>query len=54
MSLVSTGISTLDNQMIMVPNNKIWGDVIKNVTAQDNHFQYNSMGNNYYHLPSDG
>ncbi|KPJ76379.1 MAG: hypothetical protein AMJ54_12000 [Deltaproteobacteria bacterium SG8_13] len=35
MSLVSTTISTLDNQMIVVPNNKIWGDVIKNVTAQD-------------------
>jgi small conductance mechanosensitive channel len=35
MSLVSTSISTLDNQMIVVPNNKIWGDVIKNVTAQD-------------------
>ena len=35
MSLVSTNITTLDNQMIMVPNNKIWGDVIKNVTAQD-------------------
>ena len=35
MSLVSTNITTLDNQMIVVPNNKIWGDVIKNVTAQD-------------------
>ena len=35
MSLVSTNIKTLDNQMIVVPNNKIWGDVIKNVTAQD-------------------
>ena len=35
MSLVSTSISTLDNQMIVVPNNKIWGDVIKNVTAQN-------------------
>jgi small conductance mechanosensitive channel len=35
MSLVTTTISTLDNQMIVVPNNKIWGDVIKNVTAQD-------------------
>jgi len=35
MSLVSTGILTLDNQMIVIPNNKIWGDVIKNITAQD-------------------
>ncbi|MBW1945052.1 MAG: mechanosensitive ion channel, partial [Deltaproteobacteria bacterium] len=35
MNLVSTSISTLDNQMIVVPNTKIWGDVIKNVTAQD-------------------
>jgi small conductance mechanosensitive channel len=35
MSLVSTTIATFDNQMIVVPNNKIWGDVIKNVTAQD-------------------
>jgi small conductance mechanosensitive channel len=25
---------TFDNQTIVVPNNKIWGDVIKNVTAQ--------------------
>jgi small conductance mechanosensitive channel len=35
MNLVSTSISTLDNQMILIPNNKIWGDVIKNITAQD-------------------
>ncbi len=35
MNLVSTSILTLDNQMIVIPNNKIWGDVIKNVTAQD-------------------
>ena len=35
MTLVSTSILTLDNEMIVVPNNKIWGDVIKNVTAQD-------------------
>jgi small conductance mechanosensitive channel len=34
MSLVNTTILTLDNQTIVVPNNKIWGDVIKNVTAQ--------------------
>jgi small conductance mechanosensitive channel len=34
MSLVSTTILTFDNQTIVVPNNKIWGDVIKNVTVQ--------------------
>jgi len=34
MSLVSTTILTLDNQTLIVPNGKIWGDVIKNVTDQ--------------------
>ena len=34
MSLVNTTILTLDNQTIVVPNNKIWGDVVRNVTAQ--------------------
>ena len=34
MSLVSTTIATFDNQILVVPNSKIWGDVIKNVTAQ--------------------
>ncbi len=34
MSLVSTTITTIDNQTLVVPNSKIWGDVIKNVTAQ--------------------
>jgi small conductance mechanosensitive channel len=34
MNLVSTTITTLDNQTLVVPNSKIWGDVIKNVTAQ--------------------
>jgi small conductance mechanosensitive channel len=34
MSLVSTTILTLDHQTLVIPNNKIWGDVIKNVTAQ--------------------
>ena len=34
MSLVNTTILTLDNQTLIVPNNKIWGDIIKNVTAQ--------------------
>jgi small conductance mechanosensitive channel len=34
MSLVNTTILTVDNQTIVVPNNKIWGDVVRNVTAQ--------------------
>jgi small conductance mechanosensitive channel len=34
MNLVSTTITTLDNQTLVVPNSKIWGDVIKNVTSQ--------------------
>jgi len=34
MNLVSTTITTFDNQTLVVPNSKIWGDVIKNVTAQ--------------------
>jgi small conductance mechanosensitive channel len=34
MTLVSTTILTLDHQTLVVPNSKIWGDVIKNVTAQ--------------------
>ncbi len=35
MSLVSTTVLTIDHQTLIVPNSKIWGDVIKNVTAQD-------------------
>jgi small conductance mechanosensitive channel len=34
MSLVNTTILTLDNQTLIVPNNSIWQNVIKNVTAQ--------------------
>jgi small conductance mechanosensitive channel len=34
MSLVSTKILTFDNQSLVIPNSKIWGDVIRNVTAQ--------------------
>jgi len=33
-SLVTTTIHTFDNQTLVIPNNKIWGSVIKNVTAQ--------------------
>jgi small conductance mechanosensitive channel len=36
MSLVNTTILTFDNQTLIMPNSKIWGDVIKNVTAQEN------------------
>ena len=35
MSVVSTKIRTFDNQIIIVPNSKIWGDVITNVSASD-------------------
>jgi small conductance mechanosensitive channel len=35
MSLVNTTILTFDNQTLVIPNSKIWGDVIKNVTAQE-------------------
>ena len=35
MTLVSTRILTLDNQLLFVPNTKIWGDVIRNVTHQN-------------------
>ena len=34
MSLVNTTIKTFDNQIIIIPNSKIWGDVIKNVTHE--------------------
>jgi len=34
MSMVSTTLLTIDNQRLEVPNNKVWGDVIKNVTDQ--------------------
>ncbi|MCP5131266.1 MAG: mechanosensitive ion channel [Pseudomonadales bacterium] len=34
MNVVSTTITTIDNQTLVIPNSKIWGDVIKNVTAQ--------------------
>ena len=34
MTLVTTTILTLDHQRLIVPNNKIWGDVITNITAE--------------------
>jgi len=35
MTLVSTTLTTPDNQVVVVPNNKIWGSTITNVTARD-------------------
>ncbi len=35
MSMVSTSVLTFDNQKLVIPNSKIWGDVIKNVTDQN-------------------
>lgn len=32
-SVVSTTVATPDNQVIVIPNSKVWGDVITNVTA---------------------
>lgn len=32
-SVVSTTVNTPDNQVIVIPNSKVWGDVITNVTA---------------------
>ena len=34
MNMVSTRILTFDNQTMIVPNRKLWSDVIRNVTAQ--------------------
>jgi small conductance mechanosensitive channel len=34
MTLVYTAVLTLDNQMLIVPNSKIWGGVIRNLTHQ--------------------
>lgn len=35
MSLVSTTLVTPDNQVLTIPNNTIWGSVIRNITAND-------------------
>lgn len=35
MNLVATTILTFDNQTLIVPNSRIWGDVIRNATALD-------------------
>ncbi len=34
-SVVSTTITTPDNQVIVIPNSKVWGNIITNVTASD-------------------
>ena len=34
-SVVSTTVTTPDNQVIVIPNSKVWGNVITNVTASD-------------------
>lgn len=34
MNLVSTTINTFDNKKIIVPNSKVWGDVICNINAE--------------------
>ncbi|MEA1889926.1 MAG: mechanosensitive ion channel family protein [Pseudomonadota bacterium] len=36
MSLVSTTIVSFDNQRLVIPNTKIWGGVIRNITAEKN------------------
>jgi len=36
MTLLSTAIRTLDNKLIIIPNNSVWGDSITNVTGSDN------------------
>lgn len=35
LTLVSTTLLTGDNQKLIVPNSKIWGSTIRNITAQD-------------------
>jgi small conductance mechanosensitive channel len=35
MNLVSTTILTVDRKRMIIPNSKIWGDIITNVTAED-------------------
>ncbi len=34
MSLVATTVYTVENHRLMLPNNKVWGDIIRNVTSQ--------------------
>jgi len=34
MSLVSTTVKTADNQVVVIPNNSIWGGIITNITGE--------------------
>lgn len=34
MTLLTTALTTFDNQAVIVPNNEVWGDVIKNMTGK--------------------
>ena len=35
MNLVSTTVHTPENHRLIIPNNRIWGDIIRNITSQD-------------------
>lgn len=35
MNLVSTTVATFDNQLLVVPNNSIWGNIITNITGSE-------------------
>ncbi|QDV09580.1 Small-conductance mechanosensitive channel [Planctomycetes bacterium Poly30] len=47
MTLVSTTLMTLDNQRLTIPNGKIWGDVIRNATANDRRRMNETVGIGY-------
>ena len=35
MSLVSTTVLTFNNEKLIIPNNKIWGGIIQNITSEE-------------------
>lgn len=47
MTLVSTTMLTLDNHSLTIPNGKIWGTVIRNVTAQETRRVEQTIGIGY-------
>ena len=47
MTLVSTTLLTPDNQRLTIPNGKIWGDVIRNVTANETRRMNETVGVGY-------
>lgn len=47
MTLVSTTLMTLDNQCLTIPNGKIWGNVIRNATANDRRRINETVGISY-------